>query len=372
MRRHDPHSSFTRAALAAILGLGVFAACSSPTEIVDTPTPTTPTPGAGAALAVGAAGGDPKAVVAVVDGQSITLGELDGGMKDQLAKALLNYQMALYETRSGALDLEVERRVLAAEAKKRGLADADALVAAEVNAKVVPPSDDELRAFYEKFKEQMEGQPFEAMVEKMRGYLIGQQTQARHGSFVNDLRKTYGVKVTLDPVRLPVEAKGPGRGAEKPKVTIVMWSDFQCPYCVRAEPTLTQLLATFPNDVRVVFRHFPLNFHEHAMPAAEASACADEQGQFWPLHDWFVSGQSDLTRPATRAFLGQRPGFDLTKFDACLTSGRGLKVVEADQAAGERLTVDGTPAFFVNGIKLGGALPYDQFEALVKTELARQ
>jgi protein-disulfide isomerase len=209
------------------------------------------------------------------------------------------------------------------------------------------------------------------MVDKMRGYLIGQQTQARHGAFVNDLRKAYAVKVTLDPVRLPVEAKGPGRGAEKPKVTIVMWSDFQCPYCVRAEPTLTQLLAAFPNEVRVVFRHFPLNFHEHAMPAAESSACADEQGQFWPLHDWFVSGQSDLTRPATRAFLGQRPGFDLAKFDECLTSGRGLKVVEADQAAGERLTVDGTPAFFVNGIKLGGALPYDQFEALVKTEIAR-
>jgi protein-disulfide isomerase len=154
-------------------------------------------------------------------------------------------------------------------------------------------------------------------------------------------------------------------------VQVVVFADFECPYCAQTAPTLDKLEETFRGDVAIVFRHYPLSFHASAGPAAEAATCAGEQGRFWDVHDALFGHKVALDQGAIRGFLQGLDGFDVAAWDKCLADGRGAAAVRDDLAAGERAGVDGTPAFFVNGVKLGGARPYEDFEGLVRDELAR-
>jgi protein-disulfide isomerase len=151
-------------------------------------------------------------------------------------------------------------------------------------------------------------------------------------------------------------------------VTIVEFADFECSYCARASETLTQVLAAYPTQVRVVFRHFPLSFHARAPKAAEAGACADEQGRFWELHDALFESQA-LELEELKEQAG-RVGLDRARFDACLDSGKMKGRVARDQDAGQQAGVSGTPAFFINGIALSGAQPEETFRRIIDQELS--
>jgi protein-disulfide isomerase len=169
--------------------------------------------------------------------------------------------------------------------------------------------------------------------------------------------------------RIAVPADGPARGAASPKVTIVEFSDFQCPFCARVNPTLEQLRAAYP-DVRIVFRHNPLPFHQDAALAAEAAVLADRQGKFWSMHDKLFANQQDLGA----AGLEQRAaelGMDLAAFRAALDKHAAKARVEADLALGRQLGVRGTPSFFIDGRPLVGAQPFDAFKQIIDDELAR-
>lgn len=161
----------------------------------------------------------------------------------------------------------------------------------------------------------------------------------------------------------------PSMGPEDAAVVIVEFSDFQCPYCSRLSATMHRIVETFEGQVRVEFRHCPLDFHEHAAPAARAAVCADEQGRFWELHDAMFGAQSRLDPEGLRA-LATDAGLDLEALDACLESDRPGAVVDADKAAAGELGVQGTPSFFVNGELYVGALPYEDVEAIVRRALA--
>lgn len=315
--------------------------------------------------------GEPKTVVAKVEGTDLTLGDIDKGIAPQLQKARMDYETALYETRKAALDAEVERRVLTSEAKKRGLAGPDALLAAEVDQKVAAPSDEELHNFYNANQDRMQGASFDEIKDRISEYLSSESKRTRRSELVAGLKKTYGAKVLLEPQRVPVEAKGPTRGNAAAKITVVEFADFECPYCAQTAPTMLQLEKDYPNDVKVIFRHYPLSFHEHAGPAAEAAACADKQGKFWEVHDKLFDRSVGLDQASVRTFLATVSGFDVDAWDKCLSSGQGADAVKADMQAAEQVGVDGTPAFFVNGVKLGGARPYEDFKAIIDDELAR-
>jgi protein-disulfide isomerase len=157
------------------------------------------------------------------------------------------------------------------------------------------------------------------------------------------------------------------RGEASAPITIVEFADFECPYCSRAAETVEKVRAAYPGKVKLVFRHFPLSFHPKAPKAAEAAACADEQGKFWQMHDALFEGQ-DLELEAMKAN-AQRLGLDAAKFDACLDSGRMAALVKRDQAAGNKAGVTGTPAFFINGVMLSGAQPEEAFHKVIDEEL---
>ncbi len=168
--------------------------------------------------------------------------------------------------------------------------------------------------------------------------------------------------------RVQVAAEGPSLGPENAPVTIVEFSDFQCPYCAAAVPTLDQVMSAYPDKVRLVYRSFPLPQHANAYKAAEAGLCADEQGQFWPMHDWMFAHQSQLALTDLKQE-AMALGLDSAQFDSCLDSGKYAARVEADLKAGEAAGVSATPTFFINGRELLGAQPFEAFKQIIDEEL---
>ncbi|HEX8699977.1 MAG TPA: thioredoxin domain-containing protein [Myxococcaceae bacterium] len=162
----------------------------------------------------------------------------------------------------------------------------------------------------------------------------------------------------------------PSFGPKNAKVTIVEWSDFECPFCGRVVPTLAQIKEKYGKDVRVVFRHQPLPFHPNAKPAAEAAMAANEQGKFWEFHDKLFSNQKSLDR-ATFEKYAQELKLDMNKFKAALDSGKYRAQIDADSAAGSAVGANGTPTFFINGRQLVGAQPFEAFKQAIDEEIAK-
>jgi protein-disulfide isomerase len=165
---------------------------------------------------------------------------------------------------------------------------------------------------------------------------------------------------TVDPAR--------ARGPEGARVTILEWSDFQCPFCREAQPVLGRLLAEFPEQVRLVFKDFPLRSHEMAVPAALAARCAGDQGRFWEYHDLLFVAQPAFTRDELVGY-ARRLGLDGPRFTECLDAARFREDVMADQREGRAAGVRATPTFFVNGQKIEGALPIEEFRDAVRRAL---
>jgi protein-disulfide isomerase len=173
--------------------------------------------------------------------------------------------------------------------------------------------------------------------------------------------------------RIPVTPAEPARGAEKPLVTIVEFSDFQCPFCSRVEPTLEAVLKEYDGKVRIVWRNSPLPMHPNAIPAAEAAMAAFAQGgdeKFWAMHGKLFANQQALGRPDLERYAGEL-GLDLDSFKQALDQRSAQKQIAADQALAQRMGASGTPAFFVNGRFLSGAQPLPAFKAVIDDELAR-
>jgi len=163
----------------------------------------------------------------------------------------------------------------------------------------------------------------------------------------------------------------PARGPKNAPVTIVEWSDFQCPFCSRVEPTLKQIESDYKGKVRIIWKNQPLSFHPNAMPAAEAAMAAYEQGndKFWAMHDKLFANQQQLS-PQYYEQVAQEIGLDMGKFKASLEAHRAQSSIQADMTAGSALGASGTPTFFINGRRLVGALPFDSFKQVIDAELA--
>jgi RNA polymerase sigma factor (sigma-70 family) len=162
----------------------------------------------------------------------------------------------------------------------------------------------------------------------------------------------------------------PVKGDSRAPVTIVSFSEFQCPYCARVQPTLKQLLATYPGQVRLVWKNLPLAFHEHAKLAAEAALAANEQGKFWEMHDRLFANQNALDVKALEEH-AQALGLDVQRFRKALEDKRFLAAVEEDMKLAQEANIDGTPSFYINGVALVGAQPLSAFTGAVDDALAR-
>jgi protein-disulfide isomerase len=158
---------------------------------------------------------------------------------------------------------------------------------------------------------------------------------------------------------------------KKAKVLVVEYSDFQCPFCAQHHPSLQQMVDEYGNDVAWVYRHFPLtSIHPQAMPAALASECASEQGKFWEYGDALVANQSKLS-DAYYKELASTLRLNTKKFDDCYASKKYQSVVDGDAASGESAGVNGTPATFINGQLVSGAVPYSTLKQMIDAELAQ-
>jgi protein-disulfide isomerase len=160
----------------------------------------------------------------------------------------------------------------------------------------------------------------------------------------------------------------PTIGPSNAKVTLVAFSDFQCPFCSRAVPTLKQVEDTYKGKIRVAFKQMPLPFHDKAHLAAEAALAANEQGKFWEMHDKLFANQQNLDRPALEKY-AEELGLNMSKFKAALDSGKFKDRVDREAKEGNAVGATGTPTFFINGHILVGAQPFDAFKTAIDAEL---
>jgi protein-disulfide isomerase len=160
------------------------------------------------------------------------------------------------------------------------------------------------------------------------------------------------------------------KGGAQPLVTIIEFSEFQCPFCSRVNPTIAKVLETYGDKVRVVFKHNPLSFHKDAKPAAKAALAAGAQGKFWEMHDLLFTQQKNL-KPETFTGFAKQLGLDMARFDADMKSAEFDKQIASDMALAARFGARGTPNFFVNGRNLRGAQPFPNFQKLIDEEIKK-
>jgi predicted DsbA family dithiol-disulfide isomerase len=308
----------------------------------------------------------PKEPAAIVAGEPIGAAAVDDLVRSQL----MDLRAREHQLRSQALDALITQALLAKEARVRGVTP-EALHKAEIEDKAVV-TDADAKAYYESNKARF-GATAEAQALQQIRSGLGQQRQAeRRAAFSREMRAKYEVKVLIEPYRVPVELGGaPVRGNPKAPVTIIEFSDFQCPFCVRARPTVNRVREAYGDRVRFAFRHFPLDFHAQAEKAGEAAACAGDQGKFWEMHDLLWANTSKLQVADLKAHASTL-GLDTGAFGQCLDSGRHGGLVSSDLEAGQGYGVSGTPAFFVNGRPLVGAQPFEAFAQIIEDELERQ
>jgi predicted DsbA family dithiol-disulfide isomerase len=315
-----------------------------------------------------AATSEADTVVARIDGETVTLAELDAWIKDSLFERQTSSgnPAKLYDLRDQSLRQMIMERVVVAAADRRNMAEEEFLET-EVAA-LGEITDEEVAQFYQEKVDQMGGQTLEDVAPRIRDYLA----RLRRQTVGEKLFEAAGVDVLLERPRVEVAADGPSKGPANATVTIIEFSDFQCPFCSRALPVIEEVMALYPDDVRVVYRHMPLDrIHPRARTAAEASLCAQDQNQFWAYHDLLFANtralaDEDLARYA------QELNLDVAAWQQCMSEGRHQATVEADVEAARSIGVTGTPAFIINGLILTGAQPVDEFVSVIDSELERK
>ncbi len=307
-------------------------------------------------------------VLAVVDGTPIT--------EDDVRKAagleIARLETQLYQLRKQQVDDLVARRLLEAEAARRGQSVA-ALEQAEILSRAGTVTDPEVDAFVEANRARIRGDVAQ-LRPQIREFLQQQKADARRSAFVDGLRSSAKVEMRLAapaPFRAEVDtAAAPVRGSATAPVTIVEYSDFHCPFCRRVQPTLTALLEKYPGKVRLVYKHLPLDgLHPQARRVSEAAWCAGKQDKFWDFHDAVYADSGNDASDGTLTRYATTAGLDTAAFTACLANPEAKAAIQRDVAEGEALGLNSTPGFFVNGREVRGAQPIEAFEALIDEEL---
>jgi protein-disulfide isomerase len=317
-----------------------------------------------AAGPAGAAAGDGK--VATVGNRTITRAELETHVRPKL----IEIENERYEALREGLDEMIAEELMKQEAKARGTTP-EALEKEEIDAKVAEPTDDEIQKVYDENKAQLGGQTLEQSKPRIVAYLQQEKAEARRGVFLQELKGKHKTAVALRAPVVEVAAAGrpeKGGGAKAP-VTIIEFSDYQCPFCKRAEQSVDKVMEAYGNKVRVVFRDFPLPMHSDARPAAEAANCANAQGKFWEYHQKLFANQSALGEDKLKSY-AEAVGLDGAKFARCMQEKPFRVAIDKDIADGAKVGVSGTPAFFINGRMLSGAQPFEKFKEVIDEELA--
>jgi protein-disulfide isomerase len=298
---------------------------------------------------------------------------------EEVQRSLQNELMQIERERHRLIEEKLEQlvaqKLVASEAKRRGIS-VDELIKQEVNAKTAKVTDAEIDAFIAQNRSRL-SQPDDPQLRlKVWEHLNSQKVSQQREAYIRSLRPKTGVTVYLEEpagARVQVDAgKGFARGAKDAAVTIVEFSDFQCPYCQAATATMHQVMSQYAGKVKWIFRDFPIpNLHPLAPKAHEAARCAAEQGKFWEYHDLLFERSPRLS-PAELKQYARELKLNGEAFDKCLDSGKNQTAVASDVEEGSRLGATGTPTFFINGRMLVGAQPIAAFQKIIDGELEKK
>jgi protein-disulfide isomerase len=306
-------------------------------------------------------------VFATVNGARITSADVE----ENLLPLIFNIQKQVYNSRKSDLDRKINDLLLATEAKKQGQTTAE--LRASMKAKVAIPTAAQAQESYDQNKEKIRRE-FSNVKDQIIQYLFEEEERKSDLAFAEQLRRAASVQIFLTPPESPVFKIAlddqPSKGNSTAAVTVVQFTDFQCPSCAQHHPMIERLLNEYGNSVRLVVRDFPLSQHENARKAAEAAEAAREQGKYWEYTDLLYRNQSALQVERLKQFASNL-GLDRTKFDAALDSCKYSDKVQRDIAEGDRLGVDSTPTFFVNG-KLASDSSYAGLKTLIEAQLKTQ
>ncbi len=342
---------------ALILAVGLAGCGEEPTASAQTP----------------AMASSPDQVVAEIGGKPITLKDVDAKWEAIDAAEHSRIAQALYQNRRNMLDQIIGDRLIEDAAKAAGQ-PTDKFLAADAAKRLKPISDEDVAQFYEQNKDRAQGRTLDQLRPEIKPYLEQRRVLQARAMLVDELRgKTANLKVMLEPPRynVPVAAGDPVRGKAGAPVTIVEFSDFQCPFCQRVNPTLAKLRETYGDRINIVFKDYPLPNHPQAPKAAEAARCAGEQNKFWEMHDAMFANQRALEVPALKQ-TARAIGLDGGAFDTCIDSGKHAATIEKNAALGEQMGVNSTPTLYVNGRQVLGAMPFEVFKQVIDEELAKK
>jgi protein-disulfide isomerase len=303
---------------------------------------------------------------ATVDGKIIAESELE----DAIQTRLISLKSEEYNLKRQVLQEKIDQILLEKEAAREGLS-LEQFTQKKIDGVIRPATEDQIKAVYESTKDQYKDKTEAEAFKQIQENLHRARIDLRRSELLQDLRSKAEVEVLLDPPRVSVATDNARvAGPKNAPVTIVEFADFQCPFCGRTAATLKELREKYGDQLRIVFRDFPLAFHQNAAKAAEAASCANEQGKFWDMHDKLFANQAKLAVADLRRYAGQI-GLNENLFDHCLDSGEFSQKWQADRDEGQRYGITGTPTFFINGRMLVGAAQYDIFSGVIDEELKR-
>jgi protein-disulfide isomerase len=303
---------------------------------------------------------DRTRVLATIKGESITLAEVE----DSLLPLVFEVQEQVYKLRKDQVELTINDTLLTQEAAKRQITTT-ALLDSEIKPK--PVSDEQIRLFYEQNKERVSGD-FTQTKDAIKQYLEQLELRAAERAFVDKLRATASIQVFLIAPESPVfsisTTDQPSLGNADAPVTIIAFTDYQCPSCAALHPELERLVKEYTGRVRLITRDFPLNQHPEAFKAAEAAEAAREQGRYWEYVQILLRNQSALGVEKLKDYAGELK-LDRARFDSALDSGKFTEAVQRDVEDGMKLGINGTPTLFINGRRVS-VKGYDELKASVE------
>lgn len=309
---------------------------------------------------------DKSEVLAKVNGENITDDEVYQVIKPRLKKI----ESQIFDIKLGSLKGVIEDKLIDNEAKKQNVSPEE-LLKTEVLSKVEDPTEAEIETYYNLFKKNLNNQPLEKVRPNLVAQIKATKLQAERDKFVKTLKQDAKIEILMERPRVEVSADDdPSQGDPNAPIQLVEFSEFQCPFCKRSRPTIKRILEEYKGKVHYVFRDFPLSFHKQAPIAAEAANCAGDQGKYWEYNTTIFENQRNIQTSDLQDY-AKKLGLDMKKFTQCLDSGKFKDEIQKDIQDGAKAGVSGTPAYFINGIFLSGAQPFENFKEIIDEELDR-
>jgi protein-disulfide isomerase len=323
-----------------------------------------------AVAAVACAQGEMKAedpAVATVGDEVITESQLES----LVGTSLVSLRQQIFDTRVAKLEEEIFKRLLAKAAADEGVTEAEYLKI-HVDQKVAEPGEGEVVQLMTQFRNRLAEDDAQARAQIVQA-LKERKKQVLSEELREELFTAAGVKILLEPPRVEFSvADGtPSRGAADAPVVLIEYTDYQCPYCTRIQPTLNELVERYEGKLLHVFKNLPLPMHAEAPLAAAAALCAQDQGKFWELHDWLFVNQRSLSRESIIE-AAENLGVDTGILATCIDQGKYSVRVKAEMAEAHSYGITGTPGFLINGRVITGARPIEMFEEIIDDELERK